>query len=267
MSHHRASQSSPAVLAAFAIALATSPARSMTFEVTSSRDASDAVPGDATCADHEGACTLRAAIQEANALQGADEIRLPAGRFALELPGQDEDLARTGDLDLLDDVAIVGAGAMLTRVDAARIDRAFDVPCSSHAIHVALRDLAVENGSRSCVRVLGPSALEVSDALVAGGTSATAGGNLYLRGAQADLRRSIIRDGEAAWQGGGVAIHGGRIDLVDCDVSGNRSPHGAGLFAGHRATVTLAGERPTDAILIADPPEALAMVAQRPPEI
>jgi hypothetical protein len=48
-----------------------------TFEVDSLEDgeaARDVAPGDGTCADATGACTLRAAIQEANALPGSDTI-------------------------------------------------------------------------------------------------------------------------------------------------------------------------------------------------
>ena len=37
-------------------------------------DTPDAAPGNSTCADASGACTLRAAIQETNALAGPDII-------------------------------------------------------------------------------------------------------------------------------------------------------------------------------------------------
>ena len=50
-----------------------------TFSVNSTGDTSDAAPGNAICADSTGACTLRAAIQEANALAGADTINFSIG--------------------------------------------------------------------------------------------------------------------------------------------------------------------------------------------
>ncbi|HET9300956.1 MAG TPA: FG-GAP-like repeat-containing protein, partial [Candidatus Polarisedimenticolaceae bacterium] len=50
-----------------------------TFVVNSTADTVDAVPGDGLCADGTGACTLRAALQEANALAGADEITFSLG--------------------------------------------------------------------------------------------------------------------------------------------------------------------------------------------
>ncbi|MGZ9166710.1 MAG: CSLREA domain-containing protein, partial [Anaerolineales bacterium] len=50
------------------------------FIVNSSADMVDADPGDGLCeTDITGDCTLRAAIQETNALVGADTISVPAG--------------------------------------------------------------------------------------------------------------------------------------------------------------------------------------------
>ena len=49
------------------------------FDVNSTTDAIDSNIGDGICAASSGDCTLRAAIQEANGLAGADTINLPAG--------------------------------------------------------------------------------------------------------------------------------------------------------------------------------------------
>src|SRR5918992_4919759 len=79
------------------------------FTVNSTADAVDSNPGDGTCRTAAGACTLRAAIQEANALPGADEIRLPAGTYALGIPPRNQNDVTTGDLDITDSLAISGA--------------------------------------------------------------------------------------------------------------------------------------------------------------
>src|SRR5262245_23655024 len=55
------------------------PAYAASFTVNSPADAVDAIPGNGACASAAGDCTLRAAIQEANALPGADTITLPSG--------------------------------------------------------------------------------------------------------------------------------------------------------------------------------------------
>ena len=54
----------------------------------------DANPSDGLCADITGDCTLRAAVQEANALEGADTISIPAGVYTLTIEGADERLCR-----------------------------------------------------------------------------------------------------------------------------------------------------------------------------
>ena len=56
------------------------------FTVNSTTDAVDANPGDGTCATAGSVCTLRAAIQEANAHAGDDTIDVPAGTYLLTIP-------------------------------------------------------------------------------------------------------------------------------------------------------------------------------------
>lgn len=77
------------------------PCLSAEFTVDRPDDAVDAVPGDGVCATApEPGCSLRAAIQEANALPGLDTVVLPAGTFLLSLEGIDEDASATGDIDI-----------------------------------------------------------------------------------------------------------------------------------------------------------------------
>ena len=76
------------------------PASAAQFIVNSARDGVDANPGDGLCATAAGDCTLRAAIQESNALPGADVIFVPGAVYTLTIPGTGEDAAATGDLDI-----------------------------------------------------------------------------------------------------------------------------------------------------------------------
>lgn len=82
-----------------------------TFVVNSSLDAVDATPGNAVCATAGAVCTLRAAIQEANALAGTDTIVISAGTYTLTLAGKNENAAATGDFDITSTVIVEGAGA------------------------------------------------------------------------------------------------------------------------------------------------------------
>ena len=68
--------------------------------VNATYDAIDVNPGDGIADDGTGHATLRAAIMEANALAGANTIRIPPGTYTLSLLGANEDLSATGDLDI-----------------------------------------------------------------------------------------------------------------------------------------------------------------------
>src|SRR5262245_27702756 len=65
-------------LLTLAFALPTLHAHAATFVVNAATDDNDPNPGDGVCATKNGVCTLRAAIQETNALAGADQIILPS---------------------------------------------------------------------------------------------------------------------------------------------------------------------------------------------
>src|SRR5262249_34212649 len=116
------------------------PVHAVTFVVNSINDAVDAKPGDGVCATKSGACTLRAAMQEANALTGADAIMVPAGSFLLTIKGSDEEAAASGDLDITEDLSITGAGDGTTIISGYSSDRVFDVhaPATLHAADLTI---------------------------------------------------------------------------------------------------------------------------------
>lgn len=68
----------PVVAALLSLCVAL-PSLAATFTVNDVSDAGDAVPGDGICATAGGVCTLRAAMEEANALAGADTILFNVG--------------------------------------------------------------------------------------------------------------------------------------------------------------------------------------------
>jgi hypothetical protein len=112
--------------------------------VNDTRDLPDPSPSSGPdCQSTAGTCTLRAAIQRANNQLGTHIIRLPAGTFRITRAGQDEDRAETGDFDIRGNIVIFGAGAKNTVIDAAGLDRAFDVINGS----LKLQSLKVTNGT------------------------------------------------------------------------------------------------------------------------
>src|ERR671936_2500582 len=95
---------------------ATPATHGVTFRVTSPLDKPDNKPGDGICdATPPTArpspkpvrlCTLRAAIQETNALGGANTIVLGSATYVLTIAGTDEEAAATGDLDVSDNLSV-----------------------------------------------------------------------------------------------------------------------------------------------------------------
>src|SRR6266566_3709398 len=207
--------------------LAVAPAAGATFTVNDTADAVDAMLGDGTCATAGNTCTLRAAIQEANALPGPDTIMVPAGTYLLTIEGRDEDLAVTGDLDITDDVTITGAGADRTILDGNGIDRIFDIelPTSRVAIIVAIAALTIRNGNS------GPGAL-------------ADGGGLYNSGTLT-LRNVVVANSTTAAASGCGITNINDITLTDCVVSGNTTAtYGGGINNFGTATlenVTVSG--------------------------
>ena len=81
-------------------------------------------------------CSLREAIQAANtnsvvdacaAGTGDDTITLPAGTYTLAIAGTGEESNVTGDLDILGNLTISGAGAGSTVIDGGQVDRVLHI--------------------------------------------------------------------------------------------------------------------------------------------
>lgn len=152
------------------------------FDVTTELDAPDSEPGDGICATGEGACSLRAAVQEANALPGHDVIVLPAGLFAFTVEGRDEDSAASGDLDILDTLTLAGTGAQATIVDGNGIDTVVQIHAGAGMVRIEGIGLV-----RGDYRL--PPACNVIDCPGAGGLIVGDGVEVTLR--DVDLRENV----------------------------------------------------------------------------
>jgi hypothetical protein len=140
------------------------------------------------CTSNANDCSLRGAISKANADPNqVYQIMLPAGTYALTIPGTHEDANATGDLDLLTRVSITGEGKDSTVIDAQGIDRVLDV----HA-----------GGWVTLTRVK-----------ITGGKTADGG-----------LARNGV-DGFPSEDGGGI-YNGGHLELDECAVIDNHTGHG-----------------------------------------
>lgn len=125
------------------LALIQAPAFAASFIIDTTDDLTDNNVGDGQCETINTNCSLRAAIQEANALSGADNLTIPAGTYNLSLSGVGEDVAATGDLDITDNLTINGAGANQVFIDGMAADRIFKI---AQAITVIINGVTIRNG-------------------------------------------------------------------------------------------------------------------------
>jgi CSLREA domain-containing protein len=198
-------------------------ARAATFLVNSFADDVDATPGNGVCqTSNVGERTLRAAIMEANALAGPDVIHLPAATYFLALPTPDEDANAGGDLDITDDLTLLGAAAGTTIVDGALQDRVFHVLTGT----VAISDVTIRNGK---------STDGAKGFTNANGMDGTPGGGIY-NGGSLTLTRVVV-SGNRTGDGGKA----GNIECYSCGVVGGNGGRGGGISGP--GTLTLANSR------------------------
>lgn len=176
-----------------------------TFVVDSTTDAVDANVGDGVCATAENACTLRAAIQEANRQTSLTTITLPDGIFELTVGGVYEDESAFGDLDILNNLNIVGSGQDNTIIEGNQLDRVFHI--LGEATTVSISDVTIRGGQ----------------------TYNESGAGIYTTGSLSLINVAIV-DNVADLDGGGIyAI--GDLSLTNSTISNNFGARSGGIFS------------------------------------
>ncbi|MCC6179625.1 MAG: right-handed parallel beta-helix repeat-containing protein [Chloroflexi bacterium] len=207
--------------------------------VTTTQDLADAQPGDSVCAAANGACTLRAAIMEANARAGADTISLPAGTYVLFLTGAD-DAALAGDLDVTSELRLSGAGAGSTTVVTETGEGIFEVRPGGR---LTVESLRLQPGARAPL-----TALIVNLGNLSVVDTDLSGGPIGLE----NLGEAIVS--RARLTGGQKGIkNGGSLTMTDLTIAGAGEVglhHMSGSATLARSTVA----ESTDAGIVADAP-------------
>lgn len=206
-------------LAVFALPTA-QVAHAASFTVNTTADTDDSNKGNGVCADSTGACSLRAAISEANALVGADTITIPAGVYTLALPGAGEQFNVTGDLDIRNgNLSLVGASAATTIIQAGTTGGSSG------------------NGIDRVLEVIGGVTVNISGVTLRHGQSGSgaAGAGLSVSsGGTVILDECIIADNysPSPLGGGGIFLAAGSLTVNNSTVSGNvNTTKGGGLFS------------------------------------
>jgi len=200
------------------VGLAPAAAGAKGFRVNTPDDSVDVAPGDGRCEDALGRCSLRAAVQEANA-RGRASIRLDRDlRYTLSLAGTGEDSAASGDLDVTGRIRLRGRGATL---DAAGLDRIFDVQVGGELRIKRLEltgGVAPEGEHGGALRNAGlVDAKRTVFAVNSAPGTAGAGGAIHNDGGALRVLRSTLRSNLAAAAGGAIAADGG-LTVVDRSV-------------------------------------------------
>lgn len=177
------------------------------YVVNTTADGHDRLPGDLHCEVTRGAndCTLRAAIEEANAVRAAIGI-------AIATPAEESIRLELGPLEISSKLTIRGNSDSYepTTIDA----------------HGGSQILMIERGAVAHLHNL---------RLVNGNSALSRGGAVHIAGGHTYFYDGEIADSRAN-MGGGIAVTRGFVKLVRTTVTGNRAGRGIDSFGGGGVT-------------------------------
>lgn len=209
------------------------------FVVDSTADGADANPGDAICATLASACTLRAAIEEANALPGLDFVQLDDVIYTRTI---------NAALEITDAVQIFHPSGFVATIDAAELGAGLHVhpgvSVTLHRVHVThgnpgiinegdlhLDQVALtENTGSSGAAIYNTGSLDSDRAYI----NYNGPGSAIFNQNSVSLTRGAVslNDGvgiENRFGGGGASL-----DLVTVDANG-----GGGIFNAYQASLEI----------------------------
>lgn len=220
-----------------------------TFTVNSTIDAVDASPGNGVCRTSGGVCTLRAAIQEANATSGADTIEIPAGTYTITRAPLNENSITTGDLDITRPLTILrSSGVVIIQAGPppagsppthTALDRLFEIHPT--AGNVTLSNLTLRGGwdakEGGALYNASPGTVRLIRLNVMNNTAMASGGAIYhdgLAGGALVVDRSFILDNASGGEGGAIYIGSGRLTVTNSTISANAARNGGGIYSAGR---------------------------------
>ena len=182
---------------------------------------------DGTC---DADCSLREAVIAANAAPDPDTIQLAGGTYTLTIEGDTEDASEFGDLDVLNDLTIVGAGPEATVIDgawASNPDRVLDMPGTG--ADLVLSGLTIRDGDVTPGDGGGGIVVDAGNSLTATDVDLRSNRGDYAGGAYSDGTATLSRVrfvgnvGESSSSGGGGFYNFGTSIFNDVAFIGNTS--------------------------------------------
>ena len=190
--------------------LLSSAAWSATFTVNDTGDAGDANPGDGICATAGGVCSLRAAVQEANAFAGDDVIDFALGTATIAL----------GSLLTLNQGATIDGGGAIT-LDGGGVSQHFKLTNPNFPGQMSYRLMGLK---------------------LINGYAALLGGSVSASNSTVTLTRVEFTNNKTGPGGiGGAVYASGTTHLYGYEVTttGNQADFGGAIFSSSGATVIL----------------------------
>ena len=177
------------------------------FTANTSNDTHDAILGNGACADTNGQCSLRAAIEEATALGGATTINLPSGTYNLSL-GELKTGNTAGTI-----ITLSGASAGTTIINQTDgVNRVFNVDYGLHGnVTLTIQNVTIQNGIGG----------------VGGGGGAVLDGDV---GDVLNLTNVVFSNNQtSSFNGGAISFTGGgTLNVQNTTFTNNSSPTGNG---------------------------------------
>jgi CSLREA domain-containing protein len=213
-----------------AVSLAGSPCLAATFIVNSTLDKPDTSPGNGVCATGASVCTLRAAIQEANALAGNDLINVPAGTFSLD-----------SFLEVSSGIEIAGNGAKTTLIDGGGTTSLFRITAAGS---LAIQSCTLRGGKGSgypgAVSALGP--LKLIWCAIVENQSSTNGGAISVGGTTTTISHCLIDSNKSGGHGGAISIssQSANVSISNSTISANTAARNGGAIHLNRGILDLA---------------------------
>ncbi|MCA9988269.1 MAG: hypothetical protein KDE59_28375, partial [Anaerolineales bacterium] len=209
------------------------PAPGIILTVDSLASGADTAIGDGICATSGGECTLRAAIEESNALAGQETIQLPAGTIDISsrLP------------DITDHLIIAGAGVGQTILNRLSSSQAV---YTDYSTIVVFRDLTLQGASRF---ISSKGHLTIEDCLVQN-SSDSAIFAFYNYGEtmpvadplpEVVVRNCTFQNNVGAFNGPAI-FSSGRLTIDDSLFLNNQGTNGGAIYTSGGAGVTEAGD-------------------------
>lgn len=232
--------------------MSASPAFAMqTFTVDSTADLVDDNVDDGICHTASGTCTLRAAVMQANRSDSAGAtIELPAGTYTLSLAPTGIDADDNGDLNFSTPsagvpIVLAGAGAAVTIIDAAQIDRVIAIGADTT---VSISGVTITHGMSGAFGggIQNQGTLTLTDAVVTENHCTSNGGGILNRllnpgstGSLTLLRTTVANNSTTPGAAGGGIMSNQALVITESTLRNNVATFGGGLdTTGAALTIT-----------------------------